>query len=128
MRHIITQKFYVYDPGVREGDEFGGLRVLPGDDGLHVLASPMMTQWWIDQGLGGHEPVSKLSGKAKKVLAQITRGRSENPDDKPKRLPKYSKRTQSGAPSLMVPSATKRPKKASNNNKKPAPRPAPIPA
>jgi len=110
MKQVILQKFYVYDPGVRAGDELGGLRVIKEEDkkngdkaeNLHVLAMPQMVQWWIDQGLAGREPLSKLSDKSKKVLSQITRGRSANPDDDPKRVPKYDKKAQSGAPSFAL--------------------------
>jgi hypothetical protein len=107
-KQVILQKFYVYDPGVHVGDEFGGLRVVKEDktDNLHVLAVPQMVQWWIDQGLAGREPLSKLSAGGKKVLSQITRGRSENPDDDPKRVPRYDRRTQSGTPSFALSSPT----------------------
>jgi len=103
-KHVILQKFYVYDPSVHAGDELGGLRVIKEDktDNLHVLAMPQMVQWWMDQGMMGIVPVSKLSDKSKKMLSQNTRGRSENPDDDPKRVPKYSRRTQSGAPSFAL--------------------------
>ena len=148
-RQVILQKFYIYDPGVHVGDEFGGLRVMqdekkngdksPGD-GLYILAMPQMVQWWFDQGLVGREPLSKLSGPGKKMLAQITRGRSENPDDDPKRVPRYSKQAQSGSPVFALSSpAVERSKKRrkdrlaekqgkSDKNqppKKPAPTPQP---
>ena len=96
-RQPILQKFYVYDPNVNEGDELGALRVMGGDDGIHVLAQPSNAQYWIDQGLVGREPLGKLGEGAKKLLAQITRGRSES-DDEPKRVPRYARATQSGAP------------------------------
>lgn len=133
-KQVILQKFYVYDPGVRAGDEFGGLRVVKEDktDNLHVLAVPQMVQWWIDQGLAGREPLSKLSAGGKKVLAQFTRGRSENPDDDPKRVPRYDKRTQSGTPSFALTSpAMQRSKKRQKdrqkdrNKDKPAKKPEP---
>jgi len=108
-KHMVMQKYFVYDPGVHAGDELGGLRVHDGDDGLHVLASPLMIQYWIDQGLIGTDPVSKLKNGAKKLLAQITRGRSESDDD-PKRVPRYSRRTQSGAPSFAATPASVRQK------------------
>jgi hypothetical protein len=139
-RQVILQKFYVYDPGVHAGDELGGLRVIKeekkngdkGDDNLHVLAMPQMVQWWIDQGLAGREPLSKLGGPAKKLLAQITRGRSANPDDDPKRVPKYDKKAQSGAPSfaLSSPSAErmnkrKRDRAKAKKDKRPSQQPVP---
>jgi len=89
------QPYFVYDPNV--GDELGGSRVFEGKDGRHILANPQMAQYWIDQGLLGLEPLSKLKDSAKQLLSQVTRGRSEDPDAKPKRLPKYNKATQSGA-------------------------------
>ena len=103
-RQVLLQKFYVYDPGVSPGDEFGGLRVIEdekADNALHVLAARPMIQYWIDQGLCGSEPLSKVSGAGKKFLAQITRGRTETDDD-PKRIPRYSKATQSGAPTFAA--------------------------
>jgi hypothetical protein len=99
-RHMVLQKYYVYDPNVHAGDELGGLRILEDQDkdgALHVLASPLMIQYWIDQGLLGLATLDDLSDGQKKLLAQITRGRSES-DDEPKRVPKYSKQMQSGAP------------------------------
>ena len=96
-RQPILQKLYVYDPSINEGDELGGLRVMGGDDGIHVLTQATGAQYWIDQGLAGREPLAKLSGGAKTLLAQITRGRSES-DEEPTRVPKYSRATQSGAP------------------------------
>ncbi len=108
-KQVILQKFYIYDPGVHVGDEFGGLRVMKEDEkknggaeNLHILAMPQQVQWWIDQGLAGREPLSKLSGAAKKLLAQITRGRSDKPDDDPKRVPRYSRATQSGSPAYAL--------------------------
>jgi hypothetical protein len=100
----ILQKFYVYDPNV--SDTFGGLRVLqdkddkgnPKDDTNHVLAVTQQVQYWIDQGLIGDKPVGEISGAHKKLLAQITRGRSEDNDKNPGRIPRYDRRIQSGAP------------------------------
>lgn len=117
----ILQKYFIYDPGVHAGDELGRLRVLKDekdDNGVYVLATPQMAQWWIDQGLAGKDPLSKLSGAAKSILAQITRGRSENPDDSPKRLPKYDKRVQSGAPGFALKPASRRVKKGQKRNVK----------
>jgi len=95
-KQTILQKFYVYDPGVNEGDELGGLRVISDDGGAHVLATLPMVQYWIDQGLLGSESLDKLGDKSKKLLAQITRGRSEDNDTRPTRVPRYNKATQSG--------------------------------
>ena len=108
-RQPILQKFYVYDPNVAEGDEFGALRVMGGDDGIHVLAQPTNIQYWIDQGLAGRAPLSQASEAGKKLLAQITRGRSES-DDEPKRVPRYSRATQSGAPQFAGTTASVRAK------------------
>ena len=145
-RQVILQKFYIYDPGVHIGDEFGGLRVMQdekknGDkgegDGKYILAMPQMVQWWFDQGLVGREPLSKLSGPGKKLLAQITRGRSEKPDDDPKRVPRYSRQSQSGSPAFALSSpavqrSTKRQKdrlkdKQKGGEKNQPKRPAPTP-
>jgi hypothetical protein len=85
---------------VHAGDELGGLRILEdkdNDGALHVLASPLQIQYWIDQGLLGTGTLDKLSDSQKKLLSQVTRGRSES-DDEPRRVPKYSKQVQSGAP------------------------------
>lgn len=100
----ILNKYYIYDPNVR--DELGGLRVMQEKDNDgnvtegrdHVLAVQQQVQWWIDQGLLGEKPAGELSDKAKKLLAQITRGRSENNDEEPKRLPRYDRSVQSGHP------------------------------
>ena len=105
----ILQKFYIYDPNVSEGDELGGLRVMGGDDGIHVLAMTGMVQYWVDQGLAGRAPLSEVSEGGKKLLAQITRGRSES-DDEPKRVPRYSRATQSGAPQFAGTTASVRAK------------------
>jgi len=95
-RTASLQPYYIYDPNV--SDELGGLKVKDGDDGKYVLAVPNMVQYWIDQGLLGEHPQSKLSDNAKKFLDQITRGRSKDNDARPKRVPRYSRRAQSGAP------------------------------
>jgi hypothetical protein len=100
-RGVILQKFYIYDPSVNAGDEFGRLRVLEDDNGKHVLAPPLTMQYWIDQGLAGNDPLNSLSDNHKKLLAQVTRGRSES-DEEPKRVPKYSRAMQSGAPSFAL--------------------------
>jgi hypothetical protein len=99
-RQVILQKYYVYDPGVRANDELGGLRVRDENDGkgLFVLAAPQMIQYWIDQGLMGEKPVGEISDAGKKLLNQITRGRTENPDETPPHLPKYDRMIQSGSP------------------------------
>ena len=115
----ILQKYFIYDPGVRAGDELGRLRVMKSEkdeDGVYFLGTPQMAQWWIDQGLAGKEPLSKLSGAAKSLLKQITRGRSENPDDLPRRLPKYDRRSQSGAPGFALKPASQRVKKGQKRN------------
>ena len=100
----ILQKFYVYDPGV--ADTLGGLQVMQERDDKgnakegtrHVLAVQQQVQYWIDQGLMGDKPVGEIGDKTKKLLAQVTRGRSDNPDSDPVRVPRYDKSTQSGAP------------------------------
>ena len=101
-RQVILQKYYVYDPALTAGDELGGQRVRIDDDdkGNYILATPLQVQYWIDQGLLGFQPVGEISDSAKKLLAQVTRGRSENPDDLPTRVPRYDRRTQSGSPSF----------------------------
>jgi len=101
----ILQKLYVYDPGLHAGDEFGGLRVIKDEkegDALHVLASRTQMQYWIDQGLAGQDPPNRLSGAGQKLLSQITRGRSEDPDADPVAVPRYSRATQSGAPQFAA--------------------------
>jgi len=119
----IAQKFYVYDPGVHAGDEIGGQRVSEEkDNGLYVLATTTWAQYFKDQGLLGSEPLSKLSGAGKKLLGQITRGRSDNLDDEdfaPTKVPKYSKATQSGSPeyALVPPRKQKKEKKAKQSKK-----------
>ncbi len=131
-RHIILQKFFVYEPGVHGGDELGGLRVREEDGNRFVLASPLMVQYWIDQGILGDKPVGEISENQKRLLAQVTRGRSES-DDEPERLPKYSKAMQSGSPSFALTrtrSASARMKqrrKGKANDKKPEPPKKPEP-
>ena len=102
----ILQKFYLYDPNV--SDTFGGLRVLqdrddkgnPKDDTNHVLAVTQQVQYWIDQGLVGEKPVGEISESHKKLLGQITRGRSEDNDARPGRIPRYDRKIQSGHPGM----------------------------
>jgi len=121
IKSVILQKYYVLDPGVSPGDELGGLRVLEdkdNDNATHILATPMQVQWWIDQGLLSKEPASKLSASGKKLLAQITRGRSEEPYEKPKRVAKYNKATQSGSPQFAGTPASARLKKRAKDAKK----------
>jgi hypothetical protein len=91
------RKFYIYDPAVHAGDELGGMTAKQDDDGVHIIASPLQVQYWIDQGLLGDQPKDKLSDSSKALLKQITRGRSDSDDD-PVRVPKYSRPMQSGAP------------------------------
>jgi hypothetical protein len=124
----ILQKFYVYDPGLHAGDELGRLRVVEDDKGLHVMAPQLSMQYWIDQGMAGRLPLAEVSDATRKFIAQVTRGRSESDED-PKRVPKYDKQIQSGAPgmALKVPLSTQRRnamlkarKKADKNGKKAA--------
>jgi hypothetical protein len=128
------RKFYIYDPAVHAGDEFGGITARKDDDGVHIVASPLQVQYWIDQGLLGDQPKSKLTGAAKDLLKQITRGRSESEDD-PVKVPKYSKAMQSGAPTYAGTLAERRrkaqkkdqaaKKKDKGAASKPAPQPKP---
>jgi len=112
----ILNKFYLYDPNV--SDTFGGLRVLDERDDKgnvkentrHVLAVTQQVQYWIDQGLAGEKPIGELSDKKKKLLAQITRGRSEDNEKKPTRVPRYDRVTMAGAPTLAG-HASRKPKK-----------------
>lgn len=92
------QAYYIYDPHV--GSDFGGLRVEENDKGKFVMTEARFAQYWIDQGLMGLKPVAELSGAGKELLKQITRGRSEDKDTKPKRVPKYNKKIMSGIPSM----------------------------
>jgi hypothetical protein len=100
----ILQKFYIYDPNVAE--TLGGLQVLEDRDEKgsirtntrHVLAVTQQVQWWIDQGLMGEKPVGEISDTAKKLLAQVTRGRSEDNEKRLPRIPRYDRSVQSGAP------------------------------
>jgi hypothetical protein len=131
----ILQKFYIYDPNV--ADTFGGLRVLQDRDDKgnakdgtnHVLAVTQQVQYWIDQGVMGEKPVGEISESHKKLLAQITRGRSEDNDKDPKRVPRYDRRIQSGAPAFAARpgyplakqrrKAKQKDKKKDGNNNKP---------
>jgi hypothetical protein len=118
----ILQKFYVYDPNV--SDLLGGLRVIDERDDKgnakegtrHVLAVQQQVQWWIDQGLLGEKPVGQIGDKGKKLLAQITRGRSEDNDAEPARVARLDRRAQSGHPSLAA--APPRKKKKDKKDKK----------
>ena len=103
------RKFYVYDPGLHAGDELGRLRVIEDDKGPHVMAPDMTMQYWLDQGVVGLVPFDEVSETGKKFIAQVTRGRSESDED-PKKLPKYDRQIQSGAPgmALKVPLSTQR--------------------
>jgi len=100
----VLHKFYIYDPGV--ADTLGGLTVLDEKDDKgnvkentrHVLAVQQQVQYWIDQGLMGDKPFGEIGDKNKKLVAQITRGRSENPDEEPRRVARYDKSMQSGHP------------------------------
>lgn len=113
----ILQPYYIYDPNV--GDELGGLRVKADEKkGKFVLATPQQMQYWIDQGLAGEKPVGEISGAAKALLAQITRGRSEDNDAQPKRVPKYNREAQRGAPSLAGQPLRVRVKKAAKKKAK----------
>jgi hypothetical protein len=114
----ILQKFYIYDPNV--SDTLGGLQVLSDKDDKggdkegtkHVLAVTQQVQYWIDQGLMGEKPVGEISGAAKKMLAQVTRGRSEDNDKPMPRLPKYDKKTQAGSPGHALTQLSKKKKKS----------------
>jgi hypothetical protein len=106
--HLVLYPYYIYDPNVP--DTLGGLQVKENDKGKFVLATSQMVQYWVDQGLLGEKPVGEISDAHKKLLKQVTRGRSEDNDKDPKRLPKYSK-SQSGAPAYALqPSAVQRKK------------------
>jgi hypothetical protein len=93
---MALQEYYVYDPSV--SDELGGLQVRKREKDKFVLATPTMMKYWVDQGLAGLIPLDKLSEEGKQMLAQVTRGRSENPDKRPIRVPRYNKAAQSGSP------------------------------
>jgi hypothetical protein len=129
----ILQKFYIYDPNVPE--ELGGLQVLEDKDDKgnakegtkHVLAVIQQVQWWVDQGLLGEKPVGEISGAHKKLLAQITRGRSEDNDEAPKRVPRYDKVTQSGSPIYAGRPGREKRKPKKDKAKKPQPKPTPRP-
>jgi hypothetical protein len=122
----ILQKFYVYDPNVPS--VLGGLQVLDEKDDKgnvkentkHVLAVSQQVQYWIDQGLMGEKPVGDISGAHKKLLAQVTRGRSEDNDANPKRIPKYDKKIQSGHPGMAAKPMLLSKKRKKNDRKKEA--------
>ena len=134
----ILQKFYVYDPNV--SDTLGGLRVLDDKDDKgnvkdgtrHVLAVAQQVQYWIDQGLMGEKPVGEISASHKKLLAQVTRGRSEDNDKTPTRVPRYDRRMQSGSPvfagSPGYAHSTKQQKKAKKDKKDKKPETKPVAA
>jgi hypothetical protein len=121
----ILNKFYVYDPNV--SDTLGGLTVMHDkddkgnvkDNTKHVLAVPQQIQYWIDQGLMGEKPLSEISDKKKKMLEQITRGRSEDNDATPKRVPRYDRVAMAGAPSLAGHPLRHKAKKKSKKDKQP---------
>jgi hypothetical protein len=129
------RKFYIYDPAVHAGDELGGMTAKQDDDGVHIIASPLQVQYWIDQGLLGEEPKDKLSDNSKALLKQITRGRSDSDDD-PVRVPKYSRPMQSGAPAYAGTLAERRRKaqkkdqaaKKNGNKTQPAKKPPMTPS
>ena len=114
------RKFYVYDPGLHVGDELGRLRVLEDDKGIHVMAPPVTMQYWVDQGMVGLLPLDELDESSKKFLAQITRGRSLDNDEQPKKLPKYDRQIQSGSPgsALKQPLSQERRKAMAKSKKK----------
>jgi hypothetical protein len=125
----ILQKFYIYDPNV--SDVLGGLRVLQEKDDKgnvkentnHVLAVSQQVQYWVDQGLMGEKPVGEISGAAKKLLAQVTRGRSEDNDVDLPRLPRYDRRTQSGSPAFAATAARAQAQKSKRERFKKAKKP-----
>jgi hypothetical protein len=120
----ILQKFYIYDPNA--SDTLGGLRVMedkndkgePDGKGKYVLAVLQQVQYWIDQGLMGEKPVGEIGEGAKKLLAQVTRGRSEDNDVELPRLPRYDRRTQSGATAFAGTPASVQRKKRQNERQK----------
>jgi len=114
---LVLRPFYIYDPNV--SDSLGGLAVKEDDKGnKFVLATDQMVNYWKDQGLLGDKKVGEISGAQKKFLKQITRGRSEDNDATPARLPRYTK-AQSGAPGYAgQPSPVKRKKLALERDKK----------
>jgi hypothetical protein len=89
-------------------DTLGGLRVLEDTDDKgkakegtkHILAVTQQVQYWIDQGLLGEKPVGEISAAHKKLLAQITRGRSEDNEASIPRVPRYDRKIQSGHPGM----------------------------
>jgi hypothetical protein len=122
-----VQKYYIYDPLV--GDDIGGLRTKSDEDGKHILCSPAYAQYWIDQGLVGTAPLSKLPEKQKKMLAQVTRGRSTTPDQLPKRVAQYTKLSQSGSPQFSLQPPVPKARKATRRtdprrDRTPQPKPA----
>jgi|KBSMisStandDraft_5_1062788.scaffolds.fasta_scaffold00273_29 hypothetical protein len=132
--NLALRPFYIYDPNVP--DTLGGLQVKENDKGKFVLATPQMIQYWVDQGLLGDKPFGEISGAGKKLLSQITRGRSDDNNTELPRLPKYAKQTQSGAPAFALqPLAIQRKKRQRDSKKdvkkrpelKSAPTPAPAP-
>jgi len=102
----ILQKFYIYDPNVP--DILGGMRVHEETDDKgnvkentkHVLAVTQQVQYWIDQGLVGEKPVGQISAAHKKLLSQVTRGRSDDNESMLPRIPKYDRKIQSGHPGM----------------------------
>ena len=126
----ILNKFYIYDPNAP--DLLGGLRVMEEKDDKgnvkegrrHVLAVQQQVQYWIDQGLMGEKPVGEISGAHKKLLTQLTRGRSEDNDVEPSRAARLSRRLQSGHPSLVASTIHRKKKSKDKKNAKKAPAPA----
>jgi hypothetical protein len=118
---MALRPYYIYDPNVP--DTLGGLQVKEDDKGKFVLATLPMVQYWIDQGLLGDKPFGDVSGAGKKLIAQITRGRSENNNTDLPRLPKYAKASQSGAPAFalqpLIAQRKKRQDGKKNGKKKP---------
>jgi hypothetical protein len=88
-----------------------------------VLAVTQQVQWWIDQGLMGEKPVNEISPQHKKLLEQLTRGRSADNDVEPRRAARLSRRLQSGHPALVA-STLHRKKKSGKKNAKKSPSPA----
>jgi hypothetical protein len=127
------QPFYIYDPNV--GSELGGLKVLADDkgDNKYVLATLPMIQYWIDQGLVGMKKAGEISDAHKQLLKQITRGRSEDKEARPRRVPKYNRSIQAGTPGVAsmssspVHASRKRQKERQKerNKNKPAKKPEP---
>lgn len=121
-----SQPFYVLDPSV--GNDFGGYRVREDEKkGRHVLAPKVAMQYWIDQGLVSEKPLSELSDAHKKLLSQLTRGRSEDKD--PGRIPRYDRLMQSGSPefALSTPRRRKAKKRTTQKVEKKTPAPPATP-